>query len=685
MKRYAQLGWLMIAVLLLSLGVGSVDAQPVSQAGREGLCATEISNFARDAEAVGAASDAMREPYQRYNQLLQLVAAMEAGARAGIKLEVKAGEAAIMAVLPQTRLITIQPICSGVIGKFTSKLCEMGLPNLSDTLYPQPGDSFFPLEDLAKDLYGFITSLDDAVEATELLVTGEVRQIHDDYAAALAAYRRAGDQFIASNNAMFSCTEREHIPDEDRDAVPDNVDDCIGEAGIIQSRGCRVAPADEGIDESLCLQVAASGIEGNCTSELVPVYECIEVFPGFYSWETWQNIYVDGTLIAEVFLSGPYLGSYQEGCPEPEEEADALDLVFVIDTTSSMEDDIDRVKSDAQRIIEQVETSNTDWRIAVTTFRDYPEAPYGDAGDYVARMEVDFSDDAGEISAAIHAITVAGGGDTPEAVCSALLLAIRMDWREEAQRIVILMGDAPPHDPEPNSGCTIGGMMEEAFAGDREHVYPIIIADNPDALRSFNAIADGTGGQVFSAAGSEDVVDSILEAVDFAAAARLIPGEPAIVHTVIDDTLNLRSGPGTDFDILERMPAGTLVTVGEAVVFSYPYVWHQITSASGAAGWAVEAADGQITLRHVSEREAEALPTLPCTLVVNDGPANVRSGPSTEYGRVRQILTGFSAVAVAYANSPAGFIWYQLEDGGWIRSDTVTSNGNCALIPVVGG
>jgi hypothetical protein len=38
-----------------------------------------------------------------------------------------------------------------------------------------------------------------------------------------------------------------------------------------------------------------------------------------------------------------------------------------------------------------------------------------------------------------------GGGDGPEAVTAALAEALKMDWREQASKMIVLIADAPPH------------------------------------------------------------------------------------------------------------------------------------------------------------------------------------------------------------------------------------------------
>lgn len=56
-------------------------------------------------------------------------------------------------------------------------------------------------------------------------------------------------------------------------------------------------------------------------------------------------------------------------------DEDPLDLIFVIDLTSSMEDDIVGVKEAASEIVRAVGRTSSDWRIAIVGYRDVGDSP----------------------------------------------------------------------------------------------------------------------------------------------------------------------------------------------------------------------------------------------------------------------------------------------------------------------
>ena len=122
-------------------------------------------------------------------------------------------------------------------------------------------------------------------------------------------------------------------------------------------------------------------------------------------------------------------------------ERTRLDLVFLVDATGSMADEIDKLKRSMRAMAEQIARlpSRPDLCFALVAYRDR-----GDA--FFVRAH-DFSNDLGAFQRQLGALQAAGGGDYPEALNEALHTAVhRLSWRGEgATRLVVLLADAPPH------------------------------------------------------------------------------------------------------------------------------------------------------------------------------------------------------------------------------------------------
>jgi alpha-tubulin suppressor-like RCC1 family protein/lysophospholipase L1-like esterase len=191
-----------------------------------------------------------------------------------------------------------------------------------------------------------------------------------------------------------------------------------------------------------------------------------------------------------------------------------VDVVFVIDATGSMSDDIAAVRAVASDLVDLVDESTSSYRFAVVTYRDWPEYT-GDPTDYPSSLELDFTDDKSSIVSAINAIEVDGGGDTPESVYSGILKGLSLDWRTGVQKVIVQMGDAPPHDPEPVLGFTADTVVQTAQAVDPAQVYVVNVSSGSPSAQLVD-ISTRTGGNVFSAPTPSEVAEAMFDALNVA-------------------------------------------------------------------------------------------------------------------------------------------------------------------------
>ena len=145
--------------------------------------------------------------------------------------------------------------------------------------------------------------------------------------------------------------------------------------------------------------------------------------------------------------------SYDGGVP--------LDVLFLLDSTGSMADEIERIKDTLLSISARISDlpSQPDLRLGMVSYRDR-----GD--DYITRV-FDFDADAGRFSNTIRSVQADGGGDEPESLNEALHVALNApEWRtEDAIRLVFLLADAPPHLDYPQDYDYAEEMVEARKRG----------------------------------------------------------------------------------------------------------------------------------------------------------------------------------------------------------------------------
>ncbi|MDQ3248903.1 MAG: VWA domain-containing protein, partial [Chloroflexota bacterium] len=167
-----------------------------------------------------------------------------------------------------------------------------------------------------------------------------------------------------------------------------------------------------------------------------------------------------------------------------------LDLLFLLDATGSMDDEIDKLKASIADVADQIATlpQKPDVRYGLVAYRDR-----GD--EYVVRPH-DFTYNLEDFQANLAAVYAGGGGDTPEALGEALHRSLNdLSWRdEETVRLIILVADAPPHLDYNESFSYDTDMIEMVRRGIK--LFPVG-ASNLDETGEyvFRQLAQFTGGK----------------------------------------------------------------------------------------------------------------------------------------------------------------------------------------------
>jgi Mg-chelatase subunit ChlD len=98
---------------------------------------------------------------------------------------------------------------------------------------------------------------------------------------------------------------------------------------------------------------------------------------------------------------------------------------------------------------------------------------YKDYFDEYLNQVVPFTGDFGRFQQILNSIRVSGGRDIPEAVYEALYeAAVKFPWEAES-KLVILIGDAPPH-PRPRGEIT-KELVDEAVKEQGVKIHAIIL------------------------------------------------------------------------------------------------------------------------------------------------------------------------------------------------------------------
>ena len=124
--------------------------------------------------------------------------------------------------------------------------------------------------------------------------------------------------------------------------------------------------------------------------------------------------------------------------------------------------------------------------------------------------------------------------------------------------------------------------------------------------------------------------------------------------------LNVRAAPSTSAAVVHQLPSGSYVTLREL-----SGSWFQVEYAPGAYGYC--------HANHISY-----VPASPATVAVEWGSLNVRSGPSTGYGRIGTLTRGTS-VQVLSRSGDWSRILYGGTKTGYVSSRYLSASGAISL------
>ncbi len=166
-----------------------------------------------------------------------------------------------------------------------------------------------------------------------------------------------------------------------------------------------------------------------------------ELWAKIFSGENQQEFVIKGTGFEVkkpvVFQNGINQIEVKSPC----QTSSVVEIAFVVDATGSMADELEFLKLELEDVIRSTfdQHADLDLRAASVFYRDLGE-------EYVTR-HIDFNDDLLKVLNFIKLQSAKAGGDEPEAVDSALSVALhQLSWSQTARtKILFLISDAAPH------------------------------------------------------------------------------------------------------------------------------------------------------------------------------------------------------------------------------------------------
>ncbi|MEQ8169649.1 MAG: VWA domain-containing protein [Candidatus Eremiobacterota bacterium] len=119
-----------------------------------------------------------------------------------------------------------------------------------------------------------------------------------------------------------------------------------------------------------------------------------------------------------------------------------MDVVFCVDTTGSMGDEIEVIREQLLKMVDEIKKGNPAPRVR------FGVVAYKDRGDEYVTKKYDFSDNIQDTQEVINSLKASGGGDYEENIYEALKVSVegmKWDTSKKVRKIIFIIGDASPH------------------------------------------------------------------------------------------------------------------------------------------------------------------------------------------------------------------------------------------------
>ena len=167
------------------------------------------------------------------------------------------------------------------------------------------------------------------------------------------------------------------------------------------------------------------------------------------------------------------------------------DIVFILDISGSMGDEIANVKNNIINFSQAIENQGVSARWSVITYSDFTcGGDYNEITQIKKNGSSDWYTSAADCKNAINAIDLANGGDGPETAIDGLMMATTLTTRKNARVFYVLLTD---YGYKTDNNYGIGSMSEAVNIINKNNVNVSVITGS-EWTSSYSTLTNTTGG-----------------------------------------------------------------------------------------------------------------------------------------------------------------------------------------------
>ncbi len=209
-----------------------------------------------------------------------------------------------------------------------------------------------------------------------------------------------------------------------------------------------------------------------------------------------RSIYRLACVACILLLMGGLWPGVAPALAQGDDETVEGDVLFLFDTTTGMADFLVAAHETAGNVLDAL-ADECNPGFAVAQYRDWPPQ---DNLPWHLVQGVTLDQEAA--AKAINLLFPDGGGDRPDSVGWALHSALGINWHADAVKVIVLVGGAPPQDPDPGADGAYGtaddllfaDVVSELVAADVQ-VIGLYTDDSPDTVAYWDGVTEATTGK----------------------------------------------------------------------------------------------------------------------------------------------------------------------------------------------
>ena len=175
------------------------------------------------------------------------------------------------------------------------------------------------------------------------------------------------------------------------------------------------------------------------------------------------------------------------------------DIVFVLDCTGSMGGEINAIRDAINSFVQTIASDGVRARVGLVEFRD--RLIHEDHRVLMFSGQP-FTSDPEVFREETSKLRATGGGDAPESSLDAIILALRQPFALDANKVLVLVTDAPPHIPDQDTK-SVEEVQQALTETGINQLYLVIRVQDPKS-QVYLKLLEGRRGNAFDLGKGDD-------------------------------------------------------------------------------------------------------------------------------------------------------------------------------------